>query len=121
MIDNKKKGDCQCRSCKKVFNYNELNIKEVEHYGIYINENVCPYCGSSNYGSIDYPICEEELIYKNGKFFKHSGKDIAKRIDRIINEMTYNNDEYETGILVLKGEWFMEINISEIVNNKINS
>jgi Icc-related predicted phosphoesterase len=77
-----KKGDLQCRakSCKRVFHNSDLKIVKTERFGEY---KVCPYCGSNTYGLIDYPISVEEQIYKNGKFYLHSGKDIKNRIDKI--------------------------------------
>lgn len=61
--DTVKKGDSQCRSCKRVFNHSDLKIVQVKHYGLEKEEKVCPYCGSYTYGMIDYPVSEEELIY----------------------------------------------------------
>lgn len=83
-IVSEKKGVLQCRSCNKVFNHKDLKVKQVERYGILLKENICPYCGSNTYGLIDYPVSEEELIYKSGKFYLHSGKDLKYRIDRAV-------------------------------------
>lgn len=87
--DTSKRGDSQCRSCKEIFNHSDLKIVQVKHYGLDKEEKVCPYCGSHTYGMIDYPVSEEELIYKNGKFYLHSGKDLKSRLDKVIYYKKY--------------------------------
>lgn len=46
----------------------------IERYGINFYEPVCPYCGSSDFGLIDYPVDEEKLVYKDEKFYGLSNK-----------------------------------------------
>ena len=78
-----RKGDLQCRatSCKRVFHHSDLKIVKTERFGEF---KTCPFCGGHTYGLIDYPIPEEELIYKTGKFYLHSGSDIKNRINKLV-------------------------------------
>jgi hypothetical protein len=80
-----KKGDLQCRSksCKKVFHHSDLKIIKTERFGFMIDEKVCPFCGSNTYGLIDYPISEEELIYKTGKFFSNHNRELKIHMDQV--------------------------------------
>jgi hypothetical protein len=75
-----KKGDSQCRSCKKVFNHSDLILKQTERFGITINEKVCPHCFKNTYGLIEYPVKEEELIYKGNYIFDKKTEKEQKRL-----------------------------------------
>ena len=81
-----KKGDLQCRSCKKTFNHEDLIVKKTERFGLILEEKVCPHCGSRTYGYIDYPVNEEDLLYKD---FIHRNCDrkLTKILDEITNEI----------------------------------
>lgn len=71
-----KKGVCECRSCKNVFHQSEIEHTYIEQSGQLSYNRVCPYCGSTYFGLIDYPVSEYELIYKNERFFGLSNKRI---------------------------------------------
>ena len=74
MTNKEKKGVCECRSCKRVFSQSEIMRVYEEHLEQRIIDTVCPYCKSSTYGLIDYPVDEVELIFKNRKFYSLSNK-----------------------------------------------
>ena len=82
-----KKGVYQCRSCKQTFHQKDVKRVDNEQLGIHRNDTQCPYCGSSNFGLVDYPVDERELTYKNNRFYGLSHKQ-----EDYIN--TYYNDEY---------------------------
>ena len=66
-----KKGVLQCRSsCKRTFHQSELTRIQTEQLGQQVIQSVCPYCGSSTYGLVDYPVSEYELIFKNNEFYR---------------------------------------------------
>lgn len=77
------KGVCQCRTCNGTFHQSEVVRIQSKHNGL---EGRCPKCGSNTYGVVDYPVSEEELIYKNGKFFDNNGKIMKKKLDRLVME-----------------------------------
>ena len=83
-----KGGACQCRNnkCSKVFHLNDAKRIQTESYGQQVTKSVCPYCGSE-YGMVNYPVSERELIYKNNKFYGLSHKQ-----EEYIE--VYENDEY---------------------------
>lgn len=64
-VEDYKKGACLCRSCKNVFQNNEIEHKYIERNGQLVYEAICPCCGSSDFGLIDYPVGEEKLIYSS--------------------------------------------------------
>lgn len=70
--DDIKKGACLCHKCNNVFQQKEHTY--IERLGQLAYESVCPFCGSTYFGLIDYPVDEEELIYKNDKFYGLSNK-----------------------------------------------
>lgn len=68
-----KKGVCQCRKCGSVFHQKDVKTIQVERYGLQREDKVSPCC-ESTYGYLDYPVTEEELIYKNSKFYVNHNK-----------------------------------------------
>lgn len=84
---NYKKEVLQCRSCKGTFHQSDVKTVQTERYGLKINEKVCPHCGSRTYGVIDYPVTEEELIYKDGKFFANHNRQLKTHMDRITDQI----------------------------------
>lgn len=70
--DDIKKGACLCHKCNNVFQQKEHTY--IERLGQLAYESVCPFCGSTYFGLIDYPVSEYELIYKNERFFGLSNK-----------------------------------------------
>ena len=82
-ITDYKEGVCQCRSCSSTFHQSEVVRIQTEHNGL---KRTCPNCGSNTYGLVDYPVSEEELIYKNGKFFDNNGKIMKKKLDQLVME-----------------------------------
>jgi len=86
-VEDYKKGACLCRSCKNVFQNNEIEHKYIERNGQLVYEAICPCCGSTYFGLIDYPVSEEELIYKNNKFYG-----LSHKREEYIEK--YKNDEY---------------------------
>jgi hypothetical protein len=66
-----KKEVCQCRSCNKVFNQNEVKRIHKEHLGQTL---ICPYCGSTSWGRIDQLNDEEYNTYKSKNFHKKEKK-----------------------------------------------
>lgn len=79
-----KKGACQCRNrkCNHVFQQSEAEYKLTERFEQQVSDSVCPKCGST-YGSIDYPITEEELLYKNGKFHANYNRELKLHMDQV--------------------------------------
>jgi hypothetical protein len=73
----------RCSSCKKTFKVSERKEKQVELYGLERTEKVCPHCLSRSYGLVDYPITEEELLYKN---FIHRNCD--KKLSEVLDKLT---------------------------------
>lgn len=69
-----KKGACLCKKCLKVFHNSEIDHTYIEVSGRQVYTAICPYCGSTSFGLINYPIDEEKLIYKDEKFFGLSNK-----------------------------------------------
>ena len=91
-INDYKKGACLCQKCKKVFHQNEIEhntYKEELGQQQVIDriDNVCPYCGSTNFGLIDYPVSEEELIFKNGKFYPNHNRKLKLHMDQVTEEI----------------------------------
>ena len=72
--------------------YNDLILHTNEQLGI--NEKACPNCRSKIYGLVDYPICEELLIYKSKKFHKKDRATI-KHIKRCNIYEFINEEEFE--------------------------
>jgi hypothetical protein len=87
LTDEYKKGVLQCRSCKKVFLYKDLARIQTEHLGLEIEEATCPHCKSRTYGVIDYPVSEEELIYKNGRFHANYNRELKIHMDQVTEEI----------------------------------
>ena len=86
------KGVCQCRKCNNVFDQTKIKHIHREQLGQQSIDRICPYCGSTNFGLIDYPILEKHLIYKSKNFFKKdkNSKNIRHyNISDFINEEDY--------------------------------
>lgn len=71
-----KKGACQCRNknCRKVFHSSEIDHTYVEVSGRQVYTAACPYCGSTSFGLVNYPMDEEYLTYKDERFYGISNK-----------------------------------------------
>jgi hypothetical protein len=82
-----KKEVCQCRKCNKVFHQSE--IRRV-HKGLGI-ELQCPdpSCGSTEFGLMNYPIDECDMIYKTKNYWNRT-KFISKYISNNLVSYTYN-------------------------------
>lgn len=85
-----KKGACFCKSCKNVFQQNELEHKYTERFGQQVLDSICPYCGSNTYGAVDYPITEEELLF-NSKFYRDNSTNIELYIEKKLENNNINN------------------------------
>lgn len=81
------KGVYQCRSCKQTFHQKDVERVDNEQLGIHRNDTQCPYCGSNNFGLIDYQTTEEELIYKNGKFYGNHNRELRLHMDQVTEEI----------------------------------
>lgn len=88
--DEMKKGACQCRSCKNVFQENETEHKYIQRNGQLVYESVCPYCGGNTYGVIDYPVSEVELLFSS-KFYRDSEGNIEQIIEMELMNININN------------------------------
>jgi|GEM_PF-4234660 len=87
-----RKGACLCRKCNNIFLSKEIEHTFNERSGQLVYEAICPYCGNTNFGLIDYPISEEELIHKNNKFYGLSNKRVQyiekyNELDEVIDEL----------------------------------
>lgn len=49
---------------------NEIKRVKREHLGRQIEDCVCPECGSTTYGLVNYPVDEEINTYKSKSFHK---------------------------------------------------
>ena len=86
------KGVCQCRKCNNVFDQTKIKHIHREQLGQQSIDRICPYCGSTNFGLMNYPILEKYLIYKSKNFFKKdkNSKNIRHyNISDFINEEDY--------------------------------
>lgn len=83
LSDKDKKEMCQCRKCGRVFNQNEVKHVHKKQLGQNITYGVCPECGSIEWGLINYPIQEEDLIYKTGKFYLYNGRHIRNNLHKL--------------------------------------
>lgn len=43
------KKTCTCSNCRKMFSFDERQIRERKIVNVIIKESVCPFCGSSGY------------------------------------------------------------------------
>jgi len=82
-----KKDVLQCRSCNSIFHQSDVGKKQTERLGQKVEENICPICGSNRYGLIDYPVTEEELLYKNGKFHANYNRELKIHMDQVTEEI----------------------------------
>jgi hypothetical protein len=76
----------RCSSCKKTFKASERKEKHVELYGLERTEKVCPHCESRSYGLVDYPITEEDLLYKD-LIHRNCDKKLTNMLDNFTDEI----------------------------------
>jgi hypothetical protein len=90
----------RCSSCKKTFKASERKEKQVELYGLDKTEKVCPHCGSISYGLVNYPITEEELLYKNF-IHRNCDKKLNEALDKLTDEIIAEDmQKYNERILI---------------------
>ena len=72
MKKKNEKGVCICRNslCNKKFHESEIKKEDKEILGVHTYELQCPYCNSTSFGLVNYPVPEEKIIYgeKNKKW-----------------------------------------------------
>ena len=98
-----KKEVCQCRNpkCRKVFHQTEIKHIHIERFGQQATDAVCPYCDSTYFGLIDYPVTEEELLYKNGKFYPNHNRELKLHMDQVVDEILEKDRiEYKKRIFI---------------------
>lgn len=81
-----RKGVCQCRKCHETFHQSDVKKVKTERLGLEIEENVCPYCGSNAYGLVEYPVKEEDLLYKN-YYHRNTNKNLRRKLNVITNQI----------------------------------
>ena len=82
-----KKEVLQCRYCNSTFHQSDVGKIQTERLGQQVEEIICPICGSHTYGVIDYPVTEEELLYKNGKFYPNYNRELKLHMDQVMEEI----------------------------------